>query len=77
MRSTTTSSPALHLCPLCEGRGKTGRLVRGESGQTFHGLPVLLCIDRPCGVCGGTGEVGAATFARWTAPARKAHAGRE
>lgn len=53
-------------CPVCEGRKVTGRLMRTEDGRCFHGLPLLLCVDRPCGVCEGRGTVDAATYRRWT-----------
>jgi DnaJ-class molecular chaperone len=49
-------------CPRCNGRGVTGRLVRGEGGQSilYLGavLPVLgVVVDGPCGECAGAGRV--------------------
>lgn len=52
----------MFACPVCEGRKVTGRIIHGESGQTFHlfglNLPsTSFIVDRPCGTCKGTGEV--------------------
>lgn len=49
------------VCPLCEGRGKTARLVRSDapSVNSIFGWPVPVAgylMDRPCSRCGGSGR---------------------
>ncbi len=68
----------MKTCPWCEGRRVVGQLLRGEDAHAVlvlgQRVPVMTMRDRPCGVCGGTGEVSAEKYAeltgakRWVGP---------